>query len=205
MSAIVLLGLVTHSATITGTIKGVDGAAFQGAFVEVQNTQTKITVEVLSDGQGRYRIEQLPAGEYRVQIRAVGFSADPHTGVNLAADQNISYDFALQKGVVRWTDISFYQGMQLFPPAKGKDLLVKECSVCHEFQTRMAAVRRDADGWKDRVQYMRTALNVRITDENAEDIASYLTTLFGPDSVLPKYASDMPGYKDTVRPFRTTR
>jgi hypothetical protein len=200
-SAIVLLGSVTHSATITGTVKGVDGAPFQGAFVEAQNNKTKITVEVLSDGQGRYHIEQLPAGEYRVQIRAVGFSADPHTGVNLTADQNISFDFALQKGVVRWTDISFYQGMQLFPPAKGKDLLVKQCSVCHEFQTRMAAVTRDEDGWRDRVEYMRTALKVNVSDQNADDIASYLAKLFGPDSVLPKSAADMPGYKDTVRPF----
>lgn len=201
MSAIVLLGSGIHSATITGTVKGVDGAPFMGAFVEAQNARTHITVEVLSDAQGRYHIEQLPAGEYRVQIRAVGFSADPHTGVNLTEDQNTSFAFALQKGVVRWTDISFYQGMQLFPPSKGKDLLVRQCSVCHQFQTRMAAVTRDEDGWKDRVAYMRTALKVNVTDENADDIASYLTKLFGPDSVLPKSASDMPGYKDTVRTF----
>ena len=32
-------------------------------------------------------------------------------------------------------------------------------------------------------------------------IASYLTKLFGPDSVLPKSPADMPEYKDTVRPF----
>jgi virginiamycin B lyase len=201
MSTIVLFGSVTYSASITGTVKGMDGAPFQGAFVEAQNTGTKITVEVLSDGQGRYHIEQLPAGEYRVTIRAVGFSADPRTGVNLTADQNTSFDFALQKGTVRWTDISFYQATQLFPPSKGKDLIVEKCSVCHEFQTRMAAVRRDQDGWRDRVEYMRTALKVNVKDQDADDIAAYLAKLFGPDSVLPKSASDMPGYKDTVRTF----
>ena len=40
-----------------------------------------------------------------------------------------------------------------------------------------------------------------MTDQDASDIASYLTSLFGPDSVLPKSPADMPGYKDTVRPF----
>ncbi len=40
-----------------------------------------------------------------------------------------------------------------------------------------------------------------VSDQDAGDIASYLTTLFGPDSVLPKSPVDMPGYKDTVRPF----
>src|ERR1700688_3851078 len=119
-SAIVLPGSVCYSATITGTVKGVDGAPFQGAFVEAQNTKTKITVNVLSDSRGRYRVEKLPAGEYRLQIRAVGFSADPRTGVNLTADQDTSFDFALQKGTVRWSDISQNQGKQLFPPGKGK-------------------------------------------------------------------------------------
>ena len=50
MSTTVLFGSVTYSASITGTVKGVDGAPFQGAFVEAQNNRTKITVEVLSDG-----------------------------------------------------------------------------------------------------------------------------------------------------------
>ena len=69
----------------------------------------------------------------------------------------------------------------------------------------MASVTRDADGWRDRVEYMRTAMHYSpggvSTDQDADDIASYLTSLFGPDSVLPKSPADMPGYKDTVRPF----
>jgi virginiamycin B lyase len=201
ISAIVLAGSAAQSATITGTVKGVDGSPFMGAFVEAQNAKTHITVEVLSDGQGHYRIESLPAGEYRVQIRAVGFSADPRAGVSLTADQNTSFDFALKKANVRWSDISFYQGMKLFPPAKGKDLLIRDCSICHEFQTRMAAAPRDEEGWRDRVEYMRTALKVNVSDQDANDIASYIASLFGPDAVLPKYASDMPAYKDTVRTF----
>ncbi len=172
-----------------------------GAFVGAQNSQTHITVTVLSDTQGRYRIEQLPAGEYRVQIKAVGFSADPRAGVKLTDNQNTSFDFALQKGNVRWTDISFYQGMQLFPKDRGHDAFATQCSVCHQFQSRMAAVHRDADGWKDRVDYMRTVMHVNIKEQDAEDIASYLTKLFGPDSVLPKYASDEPNYKETERTF----
>src|ERR1700675_3325567 len=95
--AIVLLGSVCQGATITGTVKGVDGAPFQGAFVEAQNTKNKITMIVLSDSQGRYRIEKLPGGEYQVTIRAVGYRTDPRSGVNLTEDQNTSFDFALQK------------------------------------------------------------------------------------------------------------
>jgi len=115
-------------------VKGPDSAAFQGAFVEAQNMKTKVTVAVLSDTQGRYRIEDLPPGQYRVFLRAVGYRTDPRTGVDLAADQNASLDFALQTGTVRWSDISLYQGKQLFPPGPGKDILLSEpCAVCHSF------------------------------------------------------------------------
>jgi hypothetical protein len=102
----VFFGSACYSATISGTVKGPDGAPFQGAFVEAQNTKSRITTIVLSDTHGQYQIEKLPAGDYRLLIRAVGFRTDPRTGVNLAADQKSSYDFSLQKGVVRWNDIS---------------------------------------------------------------------------------------------------
>ena len=146
ISLLVSLGSVCYGATITGTVKSPDGGPFQGAFVEAQNTKTKMTVMVLSDSQGRYRIEKLPAGEYRVQIRAVGYRTDPHPGVNLTADQNASFDFALQKGMVRWNDISLYQAKQLWPPAKGKELIFAHCSICHGFQSRMASVNARR-GW----------------------------------------------------------
>ena len=111
-----------------------DGAPFQGAFVQAQNAKTKITVNVLSDSQGRYRVEQLPAGDYRVPIRAVGYTAAPQTGVNLSADQNASFDFALQKGMVHWNDISLYQAIQLWPAAKGKDLIADHVSSATDFK-----------------------------------------------------------------------
>ncbi|MGD0964103.1 MAG: carboxypeptidase regulatory-like domain-containing protein [Candidatus Acidiferrales bacterium] len=201
---IVLLSSVCYGSTITGTVVGPDGAPFQGAFVEAENTKTRMTVAVLSNTQGHYQIEKLPAGQYRLLIRAVGYRTDPRLGVSLTADQHTSFDFALQKGVVRWNEISFYQAMQLWPAGKGKQLILADCSICHLFQTRMASVTRDADGWRDRVEYMRTAMHYNLphlTDQDAGDVASYLTSLFGPESVLPKSPEDMPKYKDTVRPF----
>src|SRR5579872_2136239 len=122
-SAVVFLGSACYGATITGTVNGADGAPFQGAFVEAQNTKTKITVIVLSDSKGHYKVPDLAAGDYRVQIKATGFRADPRSGVTLTADQNASMDFALQKSVVRWSEISQNQAAQLWPAAKGKDLL----------------------------------------------------------------------------------
>ncbi len=196
---------LVRAATVTGNVKGPDTTPFEGAFVQAINAKTHISVSVLTDKQGRYRVENLPAGEYQVRIRAVGFTTDPRSAVNLTADQNISFDFALQKGTVRWSDLNSYQGKQLLPAGKGKDTLFANCFVCHGFQTRMASVRRDEAGWRDRVDYMRQAmafqLSARFTDENENEVVSYLASVFGQDSTAPRSPADVPGYKDTVRPF----
>jgi hypothetical protein len=99
------LSSLAYGATITGTVKGPDGAPFEGAFVAAQNTKNYITVFVLSDKSGHYRVENLSAGDYDLRTKAIGYKEEQHKGVNLTASQNASFDFALQKGVVRWADL----------------------------------------------------------------------------------------------------
>ena len=210
------LGLVlvptafAHAAAITGNVKGPDGAPFRGAFVQAQNTQTKVMVSVLSDAQGRYRIENLAQGSYQLQIRAVGYRTAPRNA-DVKADQ--TQEFALQKDIVHWNDLSQYQGSVLFPAAqgatvlRGKDILVGRCFACHGFQTRMASVKRDEDGWRDRVNYMRGAMHFFLdsaapfSDRDADDVTSYINLLFGQNSVLPQSPAEMPAYKNLVRSF----
>jgi virginiamycin B lyase len=205
---IVLSASAANAATIAGTVTGPDGAPFRAAFVQARNAATKITVSVLSDTQGRYQVPDLPAGDYRLSIRAPGYKSDPKTGIKLAADQNAAQDFALQKGLVRWSDISYAQGQKLLPDAPGKELFFTHCTACHGFESRMAAVKRDADGWRDRVAYMREAMGffigrpqLQFTDEKAETIASYLNDVFGEDSKLPSSPADLPQYQETVHKF----
>src|SRR6202158_4411700 len=212
MSAMIFLVTFAHGATITGTVKGPDGAPFKGAFVQAQNTKTKITVNVLSHKDGAYRVEDLPAGEYVLRIRAVGYQADPRTGVTLTASQSASMDWALKPGTVRWRDLSLYQGEKLIPNIRGKEMIFgptsnfrdAPCQICHGFQTRMASTTRDAAGWRDRVEYMRGTMHfllAGVTDQEADKLTSFLTSAFGEDSVLPKSPADLPEYKNLVRTF----
>ncbi|HKD25109.1 MAG TPA: carboxypeptidase regulatory-like domain-containing protein [Xanthobacteraceae bacterium] len=196
------------AATISGTVTGPDGQPFRGAFVQARNLKTKITVSVLSDNNGRYRVENLLAGEYRLQMRAIGFKADPKSGITLAADQNATQDLALQQGMVRWSDISMHQGKKLLPEARGKEELFTHCMACHGFESRMAAVVRDEDGWRDRVNYMKDAMGYFImrpvfgfNEHKAENVISYLNQMFGENSKLPKSPADLPQYQSEVRPI----
>src|ERR1700720_4237733 len=58
-----------NAATISGTVTGPDGAPFRAAFVQARHAGLKMTVSVLSDNQGKYVVENLPAGDYRLAIR----------------------------------------------------------------------------------------------------------------------------------------
>lgn len=206
-----------QGATISGIVKGPNGAPFQGAFVEARNTSTKIMTAVLSHEDGRYEVPDLPRGEYQLSIRAVGYKADPLTGITLTSNQQLVKDFSLEKGAVSWSDLSVWQGKVLMPEGPGKELIFgKEqqaggpCFACHEFQSRMASRRLDKSGWTDLVNLMRhDAVPYFIgpngafpfTDQMADQAATFLTQVFGEDSTLPKSPADLPAYKDTVRSY----
>src|SRR5713101_1654336 len=104
-------------------------------------------------------------------------------------------------GFVRWSDISYVQGAKLLPDVRGKALFFTHCTACHGFESRMAAVKRDAEGWRDRVNYMREAMGffinrpqLQFTDQKADEIASYLNDVFGDESVKIVYVEyEMPG------------
>jgi virginiamycin B lyase len=202
VSGLIFLVPFSYAATITGNIKGPDGGPFMGAFVIAENAQNRMTVSVLADKDGQYRIDNVPAGKYSFRVRAIGYQSDPQTDVNLSDKQSVSFDFGLRKGTVRWSDLTLYQGMQLLPKTTGQDALFQNCFTCHGFQTHMASVARDEDGWRDRVNYMRQNMDLeRLTDDQADAVVKYLTSTFGPDSTKPKSPADMPEYKNLVRSF----
>ena len=55
------------TATILGTVTDSTGAAIPGAAVQAKNVGTGITQSTQSDPQGRYRVLDLPVGDYEVQ------------------------------------------------------------------------------------------------------------------------------------------
>ena len=200
-------------ATISGTVKGPDGAPFKGAFVEARHMTTGISTDVLSQEDGSYTVPDLPPGTYQLTIRAVGYKAEPHSETLKTSDQHANADFSLQKGKVQWSDLSVWQARELLPNGPGKEALFGSCFGCHNFQSRMATRRLDNDGWMDLVNYMRfTAVDFAlgpkgvprpVNNQTAGEIAGYLTQVFGPDSTLPASPSDLPGYQATVHNFNS--
>jgi Carboxypeptidase regulatory-like domain len=91
------------TATILGTVTDSSGGAVPEANVQVTNTGTRATQTVTTDAQGRYRVPDLPVGEYQVQTEKVGFREVVHTGITLDPGANVVVDFALPVGQVSQT------------------------------------------------------------------------------------------------------
>ena len=98
----------SQAATLSGIVKNSDGAPLKGVFVQAQNKNTGITMMVLSGADGHYRLENLPAGEYKLMTKITGYGSVPLTDVTLAFDQAYSFNMSLRKSPVRWNELSIY-------------------------------------------------------------------------------------------------
>ena len=91
------------AATILGTVTDASGAAVAGAAITVKNVGTGIAQSTVSDGQGRYRVPELPVGDFEVTAMNAGFSTLVRSGVTLTVGAQVVVDFSLQVGQAQQT------------------------------------------------------------------------------------------------------
>lgn len=92
-----LMAQVT-TATIVGTITDSSGAAVPGAHIIATNVGTALARAVQSNGEGEYRIEFLPVGEYSLEVSAAGFRKVVRKNIVLQVDQTARVDVGLSVG-----------------------------------------------------------------------------------------------------------
>jgi hypothetical protein len=92
-----------QTGTILGTATDSSGAALVGAKVTATNTATNISQSTVADSAGRYRIPDLPVGNYSVQASQSGFQTVVHSGITLTVGANLVVDFSLPIGQVTQT------------------------------------------------------------------------------------------------------
>src|SRR5579872_2486602 len=74
--------------SLSGVLKSSDGAPFRAGFVRAQNTKSKVTFMVLSDKQGHYFVDKLPAGTYNVSASAIGYKSDPMRRTDITVEDS---------------------------------------------------------------------------------------------------------------------
>jgi len=86
------------TATILGIVTDMSGAAVPDAAIQVENLSTGVTQSTTSDAGGRYRVAELPVGNYQVQASKMGFSTTVRMGITLTVGAQSVVDFSLPVG-----------------------------------------------------------------------------------------------------------
>ncbi len=87
-----------ETATISGSVTDSSSAVLVGATVQAKNTGTSTTQSAVTDSQGRYRLSDLPIGNYELQASAKGFQTVVHKGITLTVGSQPVDDFTLPVG-----------------------------------------------------------------------------------------------------------
>lgn len=90
----------TTTGTIFGTVLDSTGAVVPQVEVRVTNTATNFSRTATTDESGRYQIQYLPLGTYRVEVTASGFKRFVQTGIVLEVDRNARVDPRLEVGAL---------------------------------------------------------------------------------------------------------
>src|SRR5580704_14522678 len=103
--SILLLGVATASlnaevttTSISGTVSDPSGAVVANAEVIVTNVGTGLTRVTKTGSAGEYRVDQLPVGEYQVEITSQGFKKFVSRGIMLEINVIARVDASLGLG-----------------------------------------------------------------------------------------------------------
>src|SRR5262249_11703946 len=80
--------------SVQGGVKSASGQALPGAYVKLFNPERRLTFMVVSQGQGRYTLNNLPPGDYTVQGIGNGFQSQARP-VTLAVGKPATADVTL--------------------------------------------------------------------------------------------------------------
>ncbi len=86
------------TAALSGTVMDTTGALVVGAKIQAKNVSTGSTYTAVTDGQGRYSIQELPVGTYSVSAQKAGFRNVVQTGIVLSVGAQPVLDFKLPVG-----------------------------------------------------------------------------------------------------------
>src|SRR5258707_6801182 len=81
--------------TLTGVITDTAGSAVAGAFFQMRNPERRLNFMVITQEQGKYSIDMLPAGKYGVQAVGGEHQNAPASPVDGAAREASAIDPAL--------------------------------------------------------------------------------------------------------------
>jgi hypothetical protein len=86
------------NSTITGSVKDASDAAVASTKIQIQNVDTGVRVETVTNTDGLFRVTALVPGSYRIEADAEGFDHLTRGPLTLQVGQTLAIDLILQVG-----------------------------------------------------------------------------------------------------------
>ncbi len=181
---------------LQGVVKNSSGAPLAGAFVKMKNAERRLTFMVITQAQGRYSVNTLPAGKYVVQGVGGDYQSEPSAPVDLTPGKPVTVDLSLT--VARAPQLAGAWPGRLpgeqageadgggappaLPDGEGKQIVETKCVSCHNAQ-RIVRVRAERPRWEVIVQNMRayaqgSTLAKDLTDQEEKTLLDYVAANF---------------------------
>src|SRR3982074_386055 len=96
-------GQATAIAEVFGNVTDPTGAALVGVRVTMTETAKNTVFSAVTNQVGNFMLPNLPAGPYRLEVKAAGFKDYVQTGLVLQVGNNIQVNVAMQVGSVNET------------------------------------------------------------------------------------------------------
>jgi streptogramin lyase/cytochrome c5 len=186
--------------TLTGVITDAAGSAVAGAFVQMKNAERRLNFMVVTQEQGKYSIDRLPAGKYVVQAIGGENQSAPSSPVEVAASKASSVDLSLtvarapalppawpgrtpgERGAEAEAAVGG-AGPRL-AEGDGKAIIEAKCMTCHDAQ-RIVRSRGNEARWQQTVRTMTayaqgSTVAKPLTGDEEKILVAYLATNYAP-------------------------
>jgi virginiamycin B lyase len=177
---------------LTGQIIAADQAGpMEGVLVSAQQSQSPITITVVSDQNGRFSFPaaKLAPGHYALRIRATGYELDGPQAADVAGDKTTRVDLKLRKAADLAAQLTNTEWFMSFPGTTEQKRALIECMSCHTLE-RIARSKFSADEFMPVLKRMTTYANntiqarvqkrvseVEFPEERARKVAEHLATV----------------------------
>ena len=85
------------ASSVHGVVRDATGAPMPGVVVDAhRRDRTAAVASTISDDEGRYAVDALEPGVYRLTFRLIGFATSTRDGVRVAPDRAVDLDVTLQ-------------------------------------------------------------------------------------------------------------
>ncbi|HWF95035.1 MAG TPA: carboxypeptidase regulatory-like domain-containing protein [Xanthobacteraceae bacterium] len=177
---------------LSGQIIRTDQAGpMEGVLVSAQNSQSPITITVVSDQNGRFSFPaaKLAPGHYSLRVRATGYELEGPQAADVAQDKTANVDLKLRKTKDLAAQLTNTEWFMSFPGTTEQKRALIECMSCHTLE-RIARSKFSADEFMPVLKRMTTYANntiqarvqrrvaeVEFPEDRARKVAEYLSTI----------------------------